>query len=254
MNSVATSLVFIPGLVALVLFLVFTYLYEQSRQAYFRAWQIGWGAYCLHYAIDAWTYYRGPSGVAFLLGSLLMVVMAVSILISTRLMKERFRLRWYDIAVAGAGTLSAFWGLWRHTVHGAFRSDVPVAPHLSLEVSLAVILLYSSFQFYRYAHQKGSLAFNLLAFSVALWAVLMGFSPELLDKLQSQGAGEYLSELAYRRGGFITFRNLGELEEPLPAFPGARFEQFKKVLSEENIRNLTAVSLQTREHNFGVIL
>ena len=47
---------------------------------------------------------------------------------------------------------------------------------------------------------------------------------------------------------------MGELEEPLPAFPGARFEQFKKVLSEENIRNLTAVSLQTREHNFGVIL
>src|SRR5207302_5730484 len=66
--------------------------------------------------------------------------------------------------------------------------------------------------------------------------------------------GEYLSELAYRRGGFITFRNMGELEEPLPAFPGARFEQFKKVLSDENIRNLTAVSLQTREHNFGVIL
>jgi len=356
MNSVATSVVFIPGLVALLLFLVFTYLYEQSRQAYFRAWQIGWGAYCLHYAIDAWTYYRGPSGLAFLLGSLLMVIMAVSILISTRLMKERFRLRWYDIAVAAAGTLSAFWGLWRHTVHGTFRPDVALAPHLSLEVSLAVILLYSSFQFYRYAHQKGSLAFNLLAISVALWAVLMGFgqfrspflesvgghllgpipqmllgiamvmvlfenernavqenalalstlgvdpgrvqdakelvpsmasilerlvaplptrraiiyisqqwrrvlpsvqrgfSTELLEKLQSQGAGEYLSELAYRRGGFITFRNMGELEEPLPAFPGARFEQFKKVLSEENIRNLTAVSLQTREHNFGVIL
>ena len=356
MNSVATSLVFIPGLVALLLFLVFTYLYEQSRQAYFRAWQIGWGAYCLHYAIDAWTYYRGASGLAFLLGSLLMVIMAVTILISTRLMKERFRLRWYDIAVAAAGTLLAFWGLWRHTVHGAFRSDVALAPHLSLEVSLAVILLYSSFQFYRYAHQKGSLAFNLLAISIALWAVLMGFgqfrspflesvgghllgpipqmllgiamvmvlfenernavqenalalstlgvdpgrvldakelipsmasilerlvaplptrraiiyisqqwrrvlpsvqrgfSSELLEKLQNQGAGEYLSELAYRRGGFIAFRNLGELEEPLPAFPGARFEQFKKVLSEENIRNLTAVSLQTREHNFGVIL
>jgi diguanylate cyclase (GGDEF)-like protein len=356
MNSVATSVVFIPGLVALLLFLVFTYLYEQSRQPYFRTWQIGWGAYCLHYAIDAWTYYRGASGLAFLVGSLLMVVMAVSILISTRLMKERFRLRWYDIAVAAAGTLLAFWGLWRHIVHGAFRPDVALAPHLSLEVSLAVILLYSSFQFYRHAHQKGSLAFNLLAISLALWAVLMGFgqfrspflesvgghllgpipqmllgiamvmvlfenernavqenalalstlgvdpgrvldakelvpsmasilerlvaplptrraiiyisqqwrrvlpsvqrgfSAELLEKLQSQGAGEYLSELAYRRGGFITFRNVGELEEPLPAFPGARFEQFKKVLSEENIRNLTAVSLQTREHNFGVIL
>src|SRR5581483_1930539 len=45
-----------------------------------------------------------------------------------------------------------------------------------------------------------------------------------------------------------------EMSEPLPAFPGARYEQFRRVLSEENIRNLTAVRLQTREHNFGVIL
>ncbi len=45
-----------------------------------------------------------------------------------------------------------------------------------------------------------------------------------------------------------------ELTEPLPVFPGGRFDKFKRALSEENIRHLTAVSLQTREHNFGVIL
>src|SRR5438094_10469179 len=44
------------------------------------------------------------------------------------------------------------------------------------------------------------------------------------------------------------------MAEPLPAFPGGRFEQFKVVLAAENIRNVTAVSIQTREHNFGVIL
>src|SRR5207245_5439654 len=33
-----------------------------------------------------------------------------------------------------------------------------------------------------------------------------------------------------------------------------RFEQFRQALAAENIRNLTAVSLQTREHNFGVVL
>ncbi|PYX87791.1 MAG: hypothetical protein DMG68_10610, partial [Acidobacteria bacterium] len=81
-----------------------------------------------------------------------------------------------------------------------------------------------------------------------------GFSAELVAKLESEGAGEYISELAYRRGGFITFRSISELSEPLPAFASGRFEQFKKVLTEENIRQLTAVSLQTREHNFGVIL
>src|SRR5438445_7774624 len=44
------------------------------------------------------------------------------------------------------------------------------------------------------------------------------------------------------------------MPEPRPAFPGGRFEQFKVVLAAENIRNVTAVSIQTREHNFGVIL
>jgi diguanylate cyclase (GGDEF)-like protein len=85
-------------------------------------------------------------------------------------------------------------------------------------------------------------------------SVERGFSPELLEKLQAQGAGEYICELAYRRGGFIAFRNVADLAEPLPALPVSRFEHFKKVLSEDNIRHLTAVSVQTRENNFGVIL
>src|SRR6201999_1893305 len=83
-------------------------------------------------------------------------------------------------------------------------------------------------------------------------SVQRGFSDELVDKLQKTGAGEYICELAYRRGGFVSFRNVPEMSEPLPAFPGGRFEQFRKTMAEENIRDVTAVSLQTREHNFGV--
>lgn len=346
----------IPGVIALLLFLLFTYLYEQGRQAYFRAWQIGWGAYCLHYAVDAWTFYRGPSALIFLVGSLLMVVMAMCILISTRLMRERFRLRWYDVVVAATGTALAIWNLAVHIGNGTFDSSLLPPSHLRMEVGLALILGYASFQFYRYAHQKGSLAFRFLSMALAFWAALMfvgqfgnpfiqtfgghllgpipqmllgiamvmvlfenernavqenalafstlgvdparvldakdlvpsmssilerlvaplpkrrailyiserwrttlpsvqrGFSPELLDKLQGQGAGEYISELSYRRGGFVTFREISELAEPLPAIPGGRFEQFKKLLADEHIRHLTAVSLQTREHHFGVIL
>ncbi|MBV8891646.1 MAG: diguanylate cyclase [Acidobacteria bacterium] len=357
--SIATAvaipgiLALIPGIVALLVFLLFTYLYEQSRQPYFRAWQIGWGAYCLHYALD---FYRGYSSAVFLLGSLLLVAMALSIFVSTRLMRERFRVRWYDVALGVAGTMLAVWNLRAHYLGGIFHSDAGVPRHLTLELGLALVLGYSSFRFYHYAHQKGSLAFNLLAIALALWAVLMGaaqfrnslfdvfgghllgpipqmllgiamvmvlfenernavqenalafstlgvdptrvhdarelvpsmasilerlvaplpkrrailyisqqwrsvlpsvqrgFSPELLDRLENQGAGEFISELAYRRGGFFAFRELSELTEPLPAFAGERFEQFKKLLDEERIRHLTAVSLQTREHNFGVIL
>ena len=346
----------IPGVIALLLFLLFTYLYEQGRQAYFRAWQVAWAAYCLHYAVDAWTFYRGPSAVAFLFASLLMVVMAMCIFISTRLMRESFRLRWYDIALGCAAVGLAIWNLTAHLARGLFRTEATLPSRFSLEVGLALILGYASFQFYRYAHQKSSLAFRFLSMAVAFWAALMfvgqfgnpflqtfsggllgpipqmllgiamvmvlfesernavqenalafstlgvdpgrvlsakelvpsmtsilerlvaplpkrrailyiseswratlpsvqrGFSPELLERLQAHGAGEYISELSYRRGGFVTFRDTSELTEPLPAFPGGRFDQFKKLLAEEHIRHLTAVSLQTREHNFGVIL
>jgi diguanylate cyclase (GGDEF)-like protein len=358
MNSLATNMVIIPGIVALLLFLVFTYLYEQSRQPYFRAWQLGWGAYALHFALDAWNSYHAPSAWVYLAGSLLVVLMALCLFVSTRLMRERFRLRWYDVAIGVAGVGLALWNLHEHVVNGIFRSDVTLPPHhVSLEMGTAALLSYCSLTFYYFAHQRNSLAFRMLALSLGLWAALMalgqlrspyaevlgnaghmlgplpqmllgiamvmvlfenernavqenalafstlgvdprrllaagelvpsmtavldrlvsplptrraviciaepwrsvlpcvqrGFSPEFLHKLES-GAGEYICELAYRRGGFFTFRGLPEMTEPFPAFPGGRFEEFKRVLSEENIRRLTAVSLQTREHNFGVIL
>jgi len=85
-------------------------------------------------------------------------------------------------------------------------------------------------------------------------SVQKGFSAEFLEKLQKTQAGDYIAELAYRRGGVVTFRGLAELEEPLPALSGGKFEACKQMLLAEGITDLMAVSLQTREHNFGVIL
>ncbi|MBZ5721803.1 MAG: diguanylate cyclase [Acidobacteriia bacterium] len=358
MNSVAISMVIVPGVVALLLFFVFTYLYEQSRQAYFRAWQMGWAAYTLHYLLDGWNSFRGPSAIIGFLASLLLMMMAFCIFVSTRVMRERFRPHWYDYGLGVAGIALAFWNLRERMVGGVFQAEASATRHYPLEVGLAAVLLYCSLYFYRYAHRKNSLAFSLLAMSLALWAVLMalgqfrnpflemfgsaghllgpipqmllgiamvmvlfenernavqenalafstlgvdpmrllaaedlvptmqsildrlvaplptgraviciserwravlpsvqrGFSAEFVKKLEISGAGEYVCELAYRRGGFVTFRNVPDMPEPLPAFPGGGFDQFCQVLGEENIRNLTAVSLQTREHNFGVIV
>src|SRR5438105_10300715 len=196
MSSVAISLVIIPWVVAFLLFLLFTYLHAQSRQAYFRAWQLGWAAYTLHYAIDAWTFFRAPwsnvyfSSLVYFLGSLTMVAMALCIFVSTRLMRERYRLRWYDIALAIVGVGLALWNLRVHVVRGVFRSEVLPQPHYRLEFGLAAILLYCSFHFYRYAYQKGSLAFRLLAISLAVWAMLMGsgeFQNPFLEKFGSLG-------------------------------------------------------------------
>src|SRR6202140_2458348 len=354
MNSVTISLLVVPAVVALLLFLVFTYLYDQTRQAYFRAWQLGWGAYTLHYVLDAWSAFRNPSAVMALLASLLLAAMALCIFISTRLMREKFRLRWYDFAVGLAGAALSLWNLKQQMVGRLFHPEIAPDPRFRLEVGVALVLLYCSFFFYRYAHRRNSLAFTLLAMALALWSVLMllgqfsnsylqlsdmlgpipqlalgiamvmvlaenersavqenalafstlgvdptrllsaddlvpsmqsildrlvaplpaggavlciserwravlpsvqrGFSAEFLNRLEKSGAGEYVCELAYRRGGFVTFRSVPEMPEPLPAFPGGRFLQFREVMTEERIYNVTAVSLQTREHNFGVIL
>jgi diguanylate cyclase (GGDEF)-like protein len=359
MYSVATGLVLIPGAVALLVFLVFTYLHEQNRHSYFRAWQLAWAAYTLYFALKAAEYFHGPSALMFVLSSSMLVGMAICILVSTRLMKEPFRLKWYDVALTVTGLLMVYVGLRSHIAGGVFNETAAAVPiYLRLEVGLAATLLFCSFHFYRYAFRRSSVAFWTLAFALALWAALMGvgqvrqpfldvgghlggflgpipqmllaiamvmvlfenernaiqenalefstlgvdprrlfsaadliprlqafvdrlvaplpsrravffvsqqwraavpsvqkgFSAEFLEKLQRTQAGDYIAELAYRRGGVVTFRSLADLEEPLPALSGGKFEICKQTLLAEGITDLMAVSLQTREHNFGVLI
>ena len=356
MNSISTSIVIIPGVVALLLCLLFSYLYQQSRQVYFLAWQVAWACYSIHYALDALRYYRPPAQAAFFISSLFLVAMGVSIFVSTRLTRSSFRLRWYDWALTSAGTVLAGIDLRNRLSSGTLPAG---QRPLSLTVLfLSAVLLYSSAVFYLHAHRKGSPAFKILALSLALWAVLMGaiqsgspamemfgtvghflgpipqmllgiamvmvlfenernavqentlalstlgadprrllsaddllpsmqsalerlagalsarraviyvaerwrgllpsvqrgFSEEFLDVLTKSGAGEYISDLAYRQGGLFTVRDIGQMTEPLPLGSAGTFAGLKEVLEEAEIRNLTAVSLQTREHAFGVIL
>jgi diguanylate cyclase (GGDEF)-like protein len=352
MNSVFITTVLIPGFVSVLLFLVFTYLHEQSRQTYFRAWQLAWAAYSLHYVLDTFP----KSSLAFFVSELFLVAMTLCIFVSTRLMRDSYHFRWYDATVAGFGVLLAGLTLRGHIVNGVFRPDVQ--PAIRLGLGLAAILLYCSAVFYLNSHRRKSLAFWVLAVSLAFWAVLMGvgqlqnqwtemfgnasrlfgpvpqmllgiamvmvlfenqrnavqentlalstlgvdprrllfaddlvpsmlaaldrlrsalpmgraaifiterwrgllpsvqhgFSPGFLEALEKSGAGDYLSELAYRRSGIFTVQHLAEMPEPLPVTSTGTFAEFKSVLTEAEVRNLTAVSLQTREHNFGVIL
>ena len=353
MNSLATSIVIIPGVVALLLCLLFTYLYQQSRQPYFRAWQIAWACYSIHYALDAFRYYYPPANAAFFLSSLFSVAMAMCIFVSTRLTRVQFRLRWYDGALAFVGFAACCLDLRNHLEPLALRGT------LSLEtIFMTAVLLYCSAAFYLHAHRRGSNAFVLLAVSLALWAVLKGalqsnnpvaemfgnvghvlgpipqmllgiamvmvlfenernavqentlalstlgvdprsllsaddllpsmqssldrlagalsakraiiyiserwrgllpsvargFSPEFLETLTKSGAGEYICEVAYRQGGLFTARDVAQMSEPFPTASVGKFSDFKAAFANAEIRNLTAVSLQTREHALGVIL
>jgi diguanylate cyclase (GGDEF)-like protein len=353
MNNVVITTVVVPGFVSVLLFLVFTYLREQSRQAYFRAWQLAWAAYSLHYVFDAFP----ASPFAFLASELFVVAMALCIFVSTRLMRSSYVFRWYDGAVAAAGVVLALLTLRGHIVHGFFRPDAQ--PTIRLGLGLAAILLYSSAAFYLSGHKRGSLAFQVLAISLAFWAILMGmgqlqpppslglfgtasrlfgpvpqmllgiamvmvlfenqrnavqentlalstlgvdprrllfaedlvpsmqaalerlmsalptrraaiciterwrgllpsvqqgFPPGFVDAMERSCAADYISDLAYRQSGIFTVHDLGEMTEPLPVASPGIFSEFKRILIEANVRNLTAVTLQTREHNFGVIL
>src|SRR5438445_2791519 len=136
MNSILVSTLVLPGVVAFLLFLVFTYLHEQSRQPYFRAWQLAWAAYSLHYVLDTFP----KSSLAFFVSELFLVAMALCIFISTRLMRGSYRFRWYDAAVGAVGVALALLTLRGHIVNGVFRPDVQPAVRLGL--GLAAILLY----------------------------------------------------------------------------------------------------------------
>src|SRR5579862_2909544 len=348
MNSVVITTALIPGFVSVLLFLVFTYLHEQSRQPYFRAWQLAWAAYSLHYVLDTFP----SSAVAFFVSQLFLVAMALCIFVSTRLMRGSSQFRWYDAAVGAAGVVLALLTLRGHIVNGIFRPDVE--PAVRLGIGLAAILLYSSAVFYVNGHKRGSLAFQVLAFALALWGVLMGvgqiqnpwmemfgsasrlfgpvpqmllgiamvmvlfenqrnavqentlalstlgvdprrllfaedlipsmqsalerlrsalpmdraaiviterwrgllpsvqigFNPGFVEVMEKTGAGDYICELAYRRSGIFTVQGVGEMTEPLPVATMGTFADFKRLLTEADVRNLTAVNLQTREHNF----
>jgi len=103
MNSVATVSVLIPGAVACWCFSSSLPL-EQNRHNYFRAWQLAWAAYTLHYALKAVEYYQGPSPLLFLLSSLCWWQWRFASSSRPRLMKESFHLKWYDVALTVTGS------------------------------------------------------------------------------------------------------------------------------------------------------
>ncbi len=176
MNSVVISAVVLPGVVPLLLFLVFTYLHEQSRQPYFRAWQLAWAAYTLHFGLDSWSRALGTNTLLQLVASVLLVAMAICILVSTRLTRrlttsermEAFRLRWYELLVAAVCIALALWDLKPGAEAVALAN-----PHFHLGIGIAAVLAYSSFHFYLAAQRRSSPAFYLLFISLAFWAVLM---------------------------------------------------------------------------------
>ena len=128
-----------------------------------------------YYAVKAVEHFYHPSPLLFLLSSLLLVGMAICIFVSTRLMKEPFQLKWYDVALTVAGVLLAYIGL-RTQMDGQVFSETALSRGPLIcgwRSGWRRFFCYCSFHFYRYAYRRNSIAFRTLAFSLALWAALM---------------------------------------------------------------------------------
>ena len=356
MENVFIGIIIVPGIFALLFFFVFSYLHRQAQEPYFRAWQLAWGAYCLQYALQAWTYFGNEDAIAYFASKLLFCCVAIAIFISARLVQEDYRTRWSDVLLAAGAVALSIHNVMAHLDRGRFRFDA--RPHLELEIGIAFVLALSAVRFYRLGRQRDSVGFRLLAASLLLWVPLLvirqfqpfydsyfgrvghflgtmpqmlvgvamifvlfeherrmvqenalvfstldvdantllspeeaapamlklldrlmrlcrveraaisiaqpwrsvlpsvtrGFDPSFITDLQSDGAGDYLSDIAFRRGGLATFRNVAQMTEPLPAGPPRRFERCQALLQRYEVQSLTTVSLQTREHNFGVVI
>src|SRR5262249_12248553 len=117
---------------------------------------------------------------------------AICILVSTRLTRrmstsERrsaFRLRWYEWLAAGACIGLAFWNPKLPALHGAFWPGIEIN---KFAVGIALGLGYRSFDFYRVARPRSSVACRGLSFSLAFWAVFMAFG-----QLKTRLAGDLL--------------------------------------------------------------
>ncbi|MGZ4788660.1 MAG: diguanylate cyclase, partial [Terriglobales bacterium] len=358
MDSIIIGIIVVPGITAFLLLLIFTYLFQQSREAYFRAWQLGWASLTAYYAAIGVMYQGTGGGILFLAAKLLQLFTVLAIFASTELTDgERLKPKWYEWLTGAVGLGFIAYVVKHHWHNGAFELAYEDG-HWELEVFLAALLVWSAIRFYRLGRQRDFLGFRLIALALTFWAILMssrqyhtllanwfgnvghvlgplpqlllgiaqvivlyeherrtvqdntlyfstlevdsshlvsaaelapsaqrmlerlarllrvehaaiciaepwrkalpnvslGFPADFVRNMESQEITDYLIDMAYRRGGIATFRNVANMTEPLPAGPRGRFDRLKEFLGQNAIRSITAISLQTREKNFGIVL
>lgn len=176
MDSILVGTVVVPGLTALLVFFIFTYLYNQSHATFFRAWQWGWALYVCYFTLTLWNL-TGANAVTLWLAKMTLLGAALCAFVSLRLFRGEFQLRWYDYVLVLLGMAWAALNV-AATPEGqlAFFAE----RFLRVEVGIAALLVLVGVQFQKAAGLRDSLALRLTAFAVTLWAVLLAV--HLLDE------------------------------------------------------------------------
>ncbi|HVP42178.1 MAG TPA: diguanylate cyclase [Terriglobales bacterium] len=174
MDGVFVSIILVPGIVAIVLFALFSYLYYQTREPYFRAWQLGWAAYVLYFGLATWNLLGQTTALSMWATKLCLLLTALAIFVSTRLVKDPLKFHWYDAALAAIGAV------WAYLVVRSGASHAPLlslgmlqVPYMEVEVGIAALLLYCAYRFFRFGRQRDSMGYRLLGISLGFWAVLL---------------------------------------------------------------------------------
>src|SRR5690348_2516726 len=99
-SSLVFTIFLLPALIGLVLLVVFTYLYAQSRAPYFRAWQLGWFCYAAAYSVMFWNESGHGTAVTFWCGGVLFTLVPLFVFASTHMFDSTdFPIRRSDIGL-----------------------------------------------------------------------------------------------------------------------------------------------------------
>jgi diguanylate cyclase (GGDEF)-like protein len=190
MNPALLGITAMPTIVALLVFCVFSYLYNQTRESYFRAWQFGWLAFLVHHVILTWNAPYG-STVASWAANILLVVTALCIFASARLVKKEYHLHRSDAAIAIAGFVWATLCAVRGNRPWQIAEGIAV-PRVPVELGIVGLLLFTAWRFFEAGRRRDSFANRLLAISIVSWAgFLLIRQNEMLSSAILGGTRDY---------------------------------------------------------------
>jgi diguanylate cyclase (GGDEF)-like protein len=175
MDQVAiTETIIEPAASALVVFFVITYLRRQSRDTFFRVWQVGWGLQLLYYAITAWRYLVHDTLWKSFAGHLALSAVVVCVFLSARTFKQSLQFTWKEVA---ASTGLVAWSVFSVVAldSGSLRWGSPRVSEV--EIGAALLLAWSSYLYWRLARSRRSQGLLLLSIAVGLWSVFVLFRP-----------------------------------------------------------------------------
>src|SRR4051812_35775531 len=102
-------IIVLPGMIALLLLGVFSFLFKQTRREYFRAWQAGWAAYSISYLFLAIYFFAVQNRALLVIGKYFFAVTILCVYISTHLIDESFRWRKQYFVIAAMLVLWITW-------------------------------------------------------------------------------------------------------------------------------------------------